>query len=309
MSDPNDVLDPAVDPHFYQRERAAHLRERYGSDSEPWDKNFGGLDLGAAQARKASKELRDAIAAAGSDPERPLRFTVRIAQRDVVIQLRQQDDGQWTCHMPCEIEPGVNEHRTLLAASYDGLIGLVNKILSQGPIIRDLTEAESLELARACVTRKKEDLAAVLEAYLRLRIGRVVDDLTLSDPRYLPVINESCLFVFFHSEPSARDSKEFRDFLKSYAQARPYSLPLVKSAWKAFEEKAKDQAEQLAAVPQVSEEDLASMSDRDIEKTLTAVAREHADTERRRRDALRYDSRQEYRTAEQVIKDLHGIED
>jgi hypothetical protein len=299
-------LDP-LDPFAYTRERAEHLRKRYGADSEPWDKDFGGLDLGAEQARKASKELRDSIAANSLDPERPLRFSVRIANRDVALQITEQD-GRWFTNMPIEVSPQRWEWRRLEADSYDDLLASITRNLRAGPQIQDLSPEDELRLARACVPGKKQDLAAVLEEYLRLRLGPGADATTLDDPRYARVVDESVLFIFAHSEPTFPNTPQAIEYIKRYANGRPLNIKIARAAFAEFQKHEKS-AEQLAAVPQVTEQDLVAMSDKDIEKTLTAVSREHADTERRRRDLLRYDSRQEYRRAEDVIKQLHDIED
>jgi hypothetical protein len=43
--------------------------------------------------------------------------------------------------------------------------------------------------ARMCASRKKGELAEVVERYLQLRLRRGVDESTLNDPRYVAVMN------------------------------------------------------------------------------------------------------------------------
>jgi hypothetical protein len=226
--DENDLV--SIDPHAYAAVRAAHLTERYGSPSQAWDINFGGLDTGAAQARKASQELKNIIAANIPDPERPLRFSVTVANRQIALEVRPPQDpsGKWTCQMPCAIEGGW-EWRTLQASGYDDLVGLINKQLAAAPLVRDLTAEESLELARMCT--QKKNLAEVLSRYVMLRTGKPLDESVLHDPRLLHVLDAACLFIFFNSEPTSVDTPEFRAFLKTYQGTRPLNLPIVKSAY------------------------------------------------------------------------------
>lgn len=276
MSDqPDDFnLDP-TDPHAYTRERAAHLRKRYGPDTV-WDPDFGGIDLGAAQARKASKELRDAIAAAGGDENRPMVFSVSIAGRSIRIEVRQQEDGQFTCLLPVEIAPGHWEWRTLLAPGYDTLIANINRILAAGRTIRDLTPQESLELGLLAAQNPGEAFAR----YMELRCGKESEDL-LRDPRFLPTYNQGVIFVFAHTTPQFPNTPEAIAYIKSFAAGRPLNIEMCKAAMKSYQ--AQPQEEE---PPHVGEAELQNASDKELSESLRGLARARAEQDRKKRELV-----------------------
>jgi hypothetical protein len=280
FSDDFNGPDP-TDPHSYFKGRADHLRKRYGGDDEPWDKDFGGLDLGAAQARRTSQELKDTIAAAGIDETRPMTFNVRIANRDVRIQVRQTDEGEFTCQMPIQVAVGYWEWRTLLASSYDSLIGMVNRALAAAPVIRNLTPEEELELARNCMPPTKENLAVVMQQYLKLRLGPPGEhESCLHDPRYARVVDEMVLFLMKHAVPDFPNTPQAVDYIRKFAAGRPLNFPMAKAAF------ARYQKEQKAAEPpppQINDADLAEASDTDIAESLRGIARARAEQDRKKR--------------------------
>ncbi len=297
---------PEIDAHLYERERAAHLTRRYGDASTAWDKDFGQLDTTEAKARKSSQELQDIIAANQLDPEKPLKFSVRAAGRDVTIQVRppQEENGDWACNAPVEADPGVWEWRTLLAKTYDGLIATLTRVLSAGPQIRELSESERLALARACT--QKKNLPIVLEEYIRLRTGKPPDEYILGDPRYRGVLDAACLFCFFNSDPSSQDSKSFRDYLTKYAGNRPLSVPLVKEAYSRFQkESAMSAFKQRVEAPPVNQAALEKASDQTITESFSAIRRAYAEDDRRKRDLLH----RERMSPEQAIEALRGPEE
>lgn len=300
MSTRNPDFAPPIDADIhdarrYEEERAEHLRKRYGPDTV-WDPAFGGLDDRDRKAKQSSQELRNEIAKAGLDGSRPMRFSVRIANRDIALQLAEQD-GVWFTNLPIEVEPNRWEWRRLEARGYDDLLAAITRNLRAGPAIRDLTPEEELELARMCVSKKKGDLAVVLERYLQMRLGRGADETTLNDPRYLSVVNQSVLFIFKHSEPAY--TPEADAYIKRFAADKPLNLPLVRVAFAAYQkERQKAEAEK---PPHVSESQLQESSDRELSETFRAVRKAYGDADRQRRDLL-------HRTPEQAIEDLRGPE-
>jgi hypothetical protein len=306
---PETTDDVLIDAHGYNEARAAHLTKRYGSQTDAWDPEFAQLDAGDALARKTSQELKNIIAANTVDPEKPLRFSVTVANRQIAIDIRAPQDpsGKWTTQMPCPIEGGW-EWRVLSAPDYDTLIGLINKQLAAAPVIRHLTAEESLELSRLCVT--KNNLAEVVERYVELRCGKSLDASMLSDPRFLGVTNDAAMFVFLHSEPTVTDSPAFREFLKTYASGRPYNVVLIKAAYEEFKkrETSMEKMRLKGLTPEgdrlpehVGQAELQNASDKEIAQSLSGIRREFAETERRKRELLHTPC-----TPEEAIRRLRG---
>jgi hypothetical protein len=275
-------LDPQLQSD-HEILRTDRLRQRYGSDSEPWDKEFGGLDNSADKARAAALRMKNYLAASGVDPDKPMRFSVTVAGRSVPIQVRQQENGEFTCDLPVEIQPGHFEYRTIIADSYENLIGGINRALSSGPRIRDLTAEETLELARMCASGQNID--SVVWRYLEYRIGKVEDvSALLRDPKYVCVTNDCALFVFSHTEPSFSNSPEAVEYIRRYAGSRPLTVPLCKAAFAAYQrrETSAEQARliglpqdgQIPTPPTLTEAELESATDREIRESLRGIARE-----------------------------------
>lgn len=296
--------------------RAKMLRERLGNDDEAWGgpEFSNGLDTSTAQARAAAQKMKDFLASQGTDPDRPLRFNCRIGNRALILEVRPPQDpsAKWECTMPCEIEPGVWEWRTLQASGYDELIGRINRQLAAPPLVRDLTVEESLELARMCANKK--NLQEVLARYIELRTGKPLDESVLHDPRLVAVTNDACCFTFFNSTPSATDSKDFRAFLKSHAAGRPYTVVLVRAAYEEYKtrEKSAEKLRLKGLTPEgeplpehVGEAELQNATDKEIAASLGRIRRAFGEAERHRRDLIHVQPR----TAEQAIHDLRGPSD
>lgn len=303
FSDDFNGPDP-TDPHSYSRERAEVLRKRYGSDSEPWDKDFGGLDTSAAQGRKASKELKDIIASAGKDPDRPLSFSMRVANRSVPIQVK-EEGGVWSCNMPVLTTgwsgvPNYEWRRVEVRPpeGYDELIATINRLANAGPSIHDLTAEQELELARNCMPPTKENLAYVMERYLTLRLGPGANESSLSDPRYTHVVDEMVLFLMKYSVPDYPNTPQVINYIRKFAAGRPLNYKMAKAAFEQFKKEQKT-AEQLAP-PQVSEAQLEKATDKELSETFVNVRRAYAQAERDRR-ALLHNDRQ-YRTPQEAIQ-------
>jgi hypothetical protein len=174
-----------------------------------------------------------------------------------------------------------------------------------GPQIQDLSPEDALHLARACVPGKKQDLAAVLEEYLKLRLGQGADGTTLDDPRYARVVDESVLFIFAHSEPEFPNTPQAIEYIKRYANGRPLNIKIARAAFAEYQKQERQKAAE-PAPPQVTETELQAASDEDIQQALSAVRRQHGDAERKRRELLHNTARL---TPEQAIEALRGPEE
>lgn len=267
--------EQSVDPEFAgMYGRFENLQSRYGSNSET-EPGFAPLDTSASRARAEAQKIKDHLAAAGADADRPMAFSVKIAGRTIPIQIR-EENGEFSCHMPVEIAPGHWEWRTLISNSgYDGLIVSINRILSAGPMIRDLSEQEHLDLSLLAGQNKEE----AFWRYIELRTGRARDESLLRDPRYVGVRNDSVLFVFAHTTPSFPNTPQMIAHIRNYANGRPLSIPLCKAAMKAYEPQEPQPA-------QISETDIAAASDKELKESLRGLARARAEQDRKKRELV-----------------------
>jgi hypothetical protein len=258
-------------------ERTAKLRERLGNDDEAWGgpEFSNGLDTSTAQARAATQKMRDHLAAAGADPDRPMVFNVSIAGRTVRIEVRQDEDGQFSCLLPVEVAPSHWEWRTLLANSYDGLIGSINRVLSARPSIRELSEQERLELGLLAAQDKEE----AFWRYIELRTGKERDESLLRDPRYVNVRNDAVLFIY-SQDPKFPNTPQAIAHIRNYANGRPLTLPLCRAAMKTYEEPKEEKP------PVVTEADINSASDKEINESLRGLARARAEQDRKKRELV-----------------------
>jgi hypothetical protein len=112
-----------------------------------------------------------------------------------------------------------------------------------------------------------------------LSIGVAIDSV-LNDPALRGLVNGLVYFIWQAITPEfdSQQSEQFQSFLSSYAgKNRPWNLPLVTAAWRAYQERSApevDQTEQESYEPA----DFDRLSDSELESLRVAVLRERSKT-------------------------------
>jgi hypothetical protein len=183
-------------------------------------------------------------------------------------------DGVWTA----DGEVNGQRHR-YTAPDREALLGKLMKVAR--PAIRELTQAQRLEVVRMCQAGEKYK---AIDLYIHYALGHLhrSDEQLLADPALLPLLDQIAEETWFYSEPDAPDSEEWHAFKEQFAANRPLNHDILDSAFAAFKEAAPrvremDEAEE----PEEPEPDLNDLSDEEVQKVYTATVRQSARSARR----------------------------
>lgn len=153
-------------------------------------------------------------------------------------------DGSWHCIVQTN-----GARRTFVGDSYDSTVVSAARALGKhrASDIRDLTEAEKLEIIRYSQLGLTQD---AIGRYVYFAIGkREIDSAfeILDDPRYRPLCDEAVWFVWSHAKNDFAPTPEREEFIKRFVAERPLTVALLDAAWKACQSAERDAAGSLKA--------------------------------------------------------------
>jgi hypothetical protein len=218
-----------------------------------FDENFGGIDLSgcpSAQGMPKDQSFIDErfapLDATGSGhgsnalkrfieehaAEQEGATVVHVGDNEFRIFFK---DGQY--HADGEAH---GKRRRYSAPDRDALYAKLMKLAAKPTAIRQLTEAQLLEVAR--IAGSGDRVGAIntfLEHAIPEALAERYDDphQIVNDPTLRSFMDDVCEYVWLNSRLDATDSDDWQDWKARFVGQRPVSCALLDNAWEAFTDK------------------------------------------------------------------------